>query len=137
MNVEKKVKKVTSIIQKKSDFKFSAMNKILYKSDLSVFHRMQNAVEHLTVGKGDVRSRLKDAYLDVAPIQDKDLPEKFRKEWNACKKSVTRFTPRGREFSEPEDEGSLFSTMKRIKNKTAAKMAKLIFDIFCYLIHEE
>jgi hypothetical protein len=119
------------------NLKTITMNKILYKSDSSLFFRFQHTVEILTTGKGDARSRLQEAFHQIQPIRDKDLPEKFRKEWNECRESVTRFTPRGKDFSESADMGSLAATAKRIKNKTAAKMAQLIFDIFCYLIHEE
>ena len=53
----------------------------LFKSDLSLFFRFQNAVESLTVDEGDARSRLEEACSSIFPIQARDLPEKFRARW--------------------------------------------------------
>lgn len=101
--------------------------------DHSLVNRFRNAVECLCVGKGDVRSRLRDAFDSIFVFRPENIPEKFRKDWKVLWHKITCFSPRGKEYYEDDGMGDFEATLKRIKNKTASKMVQLIFDIHIYL----
>jgi len=83
------------------------------------------AVHALAVGAGDVRSRLRNAFLILHVIHERDFPEALKGKWRWIDSQVTKFGPR-------EDEtghiymGSIDNTLGRIKNATGTKIAAAI-----------
>lgn len=94
--------------------------------DLSLLFRLRNAVEDLATGKGDIRSRLKDIYQYLQPIQERDLPKKFRKDWSFVLDRFTKYT--GDYYGETPIDASL----RKMNNATGQKMARIIFKIWQY-----
>lgn len=95
--------------------------------DTSLINRFRVAVETLATGKGDVRSRLKDIVPILICIEENDLPPKFRKKWSKMWEKLSKNDP------EWEYDSKVVASLRKIKNSTGQKMAKLIFDILQYL----
>lgn len=95
--------------------------------DTSLLFRLRNAVEELATGQGDVRSRLKDIYLYLQPIQNSDLPKKLQKDWSHLMDQFTKHT------GEFYGENSLDTSLRKIKNSTGQKMAKIIYKVWRHI----
>jgi hypothetical protein len=83
------------------------------------------AVHSLAVGAGDVRSRLRDAFLILHVIHEQDFPDSLKNQWRWIKLQVTKFGPREDEIGHIY-QGSIDNTLGRIKNSTGTKIAAAI-----------
>jgi len=86
------------------------------------------AVHALAVGAGDVRSRLRNAFLILHVIHERDFPDSLKDKWRWIKSQVTRFGPR-KDESGHIYVGSIDNTLGRIKNSTGTKIAAAIYTL--------
>lgn len=84
-----------------------------------------HAVYYLAVGGGDVRKRLKTAYMEFHPISEDDFPPNLREDWKWIIKQLTRYGP-VRRSNGAVWIGAADNTLSRIKNSTGAKIAQRI-----------
>ncbi len=91
----------------------------------SVVERVYQAIEHLCIGRGDVRERLKGAALHLIFLCEDDFPEHLRVDFIWIRTQVSRY-----KSQIPEYEGNIDATMKRIKNSTGEKIAERIFKLY-------
>jgi hypothetical protein len=87
--------------------------------------KLSLAVHDLAVGQGDVRRRLKNAYLEFHPVSKDDFPPHLRDDWDWIIKQLTRFGPI-RHADGKVIIGAVDNTMSRIKNSTGTKIAEKI-----------
>ncbi len=94
-----------------------------YPSRLSYsLEKFDQAVYLLAVGPGDVRSRLKRAYIEFWAVQEKDIPGDLLEDFRWIKKELTKREPVAK-------EGSVIATLEKMQNRTGVKIAERI----CYL----
>lgn len=98
--------------------------------------KLFNAVRALTVGPGDVRSRLLVAYRHAHTLKPEDFPEELRKDWEYIVKSLNRFGPIY-DYKSEVSVGSVQHTLRRIKNRTGSKIAEKFFHLFSELHFRE
>ena len=91
----------------------------------SVVERLYLAVLHLSVGKGDVRSRLITVGDDLFPLLETDFPEELQDDFKWVQMQMTKY-----ESKYPQFSGDVEVTMRRIKNSTGQKIAEKIFEIY-------
>lgn len=91
----------------------------------SVVERVYLAVEHLCIGRGDVRKRLVEAVSTLLPLQARDFPEELQEDFNWVMAQSTKYRSQI-----PAYEGNIEATMRRIKNSTGEKIAERIFNIY-------
>ena len=102
-----------------------------------VIWRVMAAVETLCVGKGDVRSRLQAAVVyELIPLREQDFPVALRDQFRRIIQAATRYDasdldkmfplPLGQ--SHTQKQGTVQATMRRIRRRTGASIAK---DIWC------
>lgn len=83
--------------------------------------KYKDAVEILITGEKDARSRVQTAYYIFWSIQPNEYPESIRKKVESITKILTRL---------PGREGYILDdNFYKMKNKTAAKVAKMIYDV--------
>nr|WP_075519058.1 hypothetical protein [Moritella viscosa]SHO17747.1 Putative uncharacterized protein [Moritella viscosa] len=85
-------------------------------------NRIQDAIDELCVGTGDVRSRLlevNDLTSSLLPIH---FPEELLEKWNNIQKKLSKYGPR-LNFEGKPVEGAITHTLSRIKNKTGSEIA--------------
>src|SRR5262245_34961142 len=92
--------------------------------------KLSGTIQYLATAPGDARDRMSKAYLGFHTLKGDDFPEPLRKRWTWVMAQMTKYGP----YFNPYDKGHLITgsvehTMSRIKNKTAAKIAKEIFDL--------
>ena len=80
------------------------------------------AVHALAVGPGDVRSRLRTAFMEFSAVQEKDIPDGLIEDFRWIVQELTKREPR-------IDEGRLDATLFRMQNRTGTKIAKRICDL--------
>jgi hypothetical protein len=80
------------------------------------------AVYLLAVGPGDVRSRLKRAFIDFKPVQDQDIPDDLLEDFRSIVKELKKFEPVVR-------AGGVIAAPKRIQNRTGVKIAERIYNL--------
>lgn len=108
-----------------------------------VIRRVTVAVETLCVGEGDVRSRLKAAVGDqLLPLREEDFPVALRTKFRRVLDAATKYDssdldeaiplPYGKSHS--EFEGTLAATMRRIRRRTGANIAKDIWGLYRELL---
>lgn len=82
------------------------------------------AVRDLATGPGDVRERLRGAAPSLLfVVQSRNLPEPLRAHWEWSQSQLTRRPARHKH------EGTLDSTLAKMKNATGAKIAERIVDV--------
>jgi hypothetical protein len=86
------------------------------------------ALRDLSTGKGDVRSRLVDAFMAFYTLKENEFPPEFRNDWRWIIKELTKHGPEY-DYEGKVRFGSVENTMRKIKNSTAKKIAMKIFDI--------
>jgi hypothetical protein len=90
--------------------------------------KLSLAVFYLAIGQGDVRRRLKSAYMKFHPVTRDDFPPHLRDDWDWIINQLTRFGP----VNHPDGTvviGSVDNTLNRIKNSTGAKVAEKIVSL--------
>lgn len=91
------------------------------------------AERYLAVGEGDVRERVKRAYLRLRTLQAGELPVELRSEWQAIIREVTRYGPEEDRYGLVRN--SVDHTLLRMRNKTARRIAERIYRLHAYLSH--
>lgn len=95
----------------------SPLNNIYY-----IQGKYKDAVEILITGEKDARSRVQKAYYTIWTVQLNDYPESVRKKVESITKILTRLPGRGGYI--------LDDNFGKMKNKTASKAAKIIYDVY-------
>ena len=109
-----------------------------YNYELTQFGR---AVYTLATGEGDVRERLLIVFQgDLATLTPERLPNKVREDFIWVKNQITKFDEKydGYNSKFKTEDGSLDylmhtkieGTLYRIRNKTGAKIARKIYEIW-------
>jgi hypothetical protein len=93
------------------------------------YEKLCSAVQCLATHPGDVRERLTGAFLAFHTLTEKDFPKEYRKDWTWINKELTKYGPLLNHKGEVW-RGSVDNTMRRIKNKTALKIAERIVKLF-------
>lgn len=78
-----------------------------------------NAVEKLATGRADVRSRLREAFIEFSAVFEKDIPEELLEDFRWVKQQLTKRDP-------ITGEGKVIATLERMQNRTGEKIAKRI-----------
>ncbi|MCG9661215.1 hypothetical protein [Vibrio mediterranei] len=87
-----------------------------------ISEKFSKATYHLVTGHGDARSRVGLAYYEFWLLKPHDLPESMRQKRMEIDKLLTRL---------PAPEGYVIpDNLRRMKNKTASRIASLIFDLY-------
>jgi len=94
--------------------------------------KLGGAIWKLATGIGEIKSRLSDAYIELAIIQEGDLPEDLSEEWKMIKLDLTSGKMQyrtsvkdGKLIEEPV--GRLASTLRYMRKKKAEDIAKRIY----------
>ena len=101
--------------------------------------KLSHAVYYLAVGGGDVRQRLKTAYMEFHPVSEEDFPPHLRDDWKWIITQLTRYGPVHRSDGKVWI-GAVDNTLSRIKNSTGVKIAQRIFALKAELedhLHKE
>lgn len=94
----------------------------------SAYGKLSTAIDILTVGPGDIRERLHEAFADFHTIAADDFPEDLREDYNWIVMHLTRFGPRLGPKSETW-RGAVENTMMRVQRKTGVKIAKRVVKL--------
>jgi hypothetical protein len=91
--------------------------------------KLTTALSILVAHTGDARKRLNVAYLSFHTLQERDFPPPLQKKWRWVMKELTKFGPlldyEGRPW-----RGSVGNTTRRIRNSTASKIIKVIYELY-------
>ena len=104
-----------------------------------VLERVTLAVKSLAVGEGDVRSRLEHAVESLLPLRDVDFPCELGAEFSLIIQQATKYDSQcllcaeGLPHVECRKDGTLHTTMGRIRNSTGAKIARQIWCLYSKL----
>ena len=97
-----------------------------YRYTISRLHR---AYRTLATRKGDAREGVRDAYLDDLHVLNRDdFPCEFQERWEEIRSHLNKRPPIIDRFGEYE-EGSVQHTTRRMRNKTAQKIAIKIVNL--------
>jgi len=89
------------------------------------------AIDEMTKGEGDIKSRLRKAYRHMSAISERDFPEDLKKDWKSI---ISRLTERESKYKDTQfDEGDFEATMHRMRKRSASKIATDIVDLHCRL----
>ena len=94
-----------------------------------VIEKLTDAMDALTTGRGDVRSRIKNAYSLMHTLRESDFPDNLREDWVWIHNEITKHGP----LLGPNGEiwlDSVENTMRNIRNKTGQRIAKRISKLY-------
>ena len=94
-----------------------------------VIEKLTDAMDALTTGRGDVRSRIKNAYSLMHTLRESDFPDNLREDWVWIHNEITKRGP----LLGPNGEIRLVSvenTMRNIRNKTGQRIAQRISKLY-------
>jgi len=98
--------------------------------------KLLNAINVLATGRGDVRARLHGAYLHAHTLRPENFPEELWPDWKHVCDNLAKCGPIYNHKGEVE-VGAIEHTLRRIKNKTGARLADKIFHLFCEMHFNE
>lgn len=84
--------------------------------------KFSSAVCILATGPGDVRSRLRKAFIEFSPVQESDIPDELLEDFRWIIWELTKREP-------VANEGKMNATIDRMKNRTGSKIAEKIYGI--------
>lgn len=89
--------------------------------------KLSLAIDEMTIGEGDIKSRLRRAYRHMSAISERDFPEELKKDWISIK---SRLTKRESKYKATQfDEGHFEATMHGMHRKSASKIAADIVEL--------
>ena len=91
-----------------------------------IVEKFTQALYDLATGEGDARSRIGNAYYRFWHVKEEDFPDHLRKKRTDIDRLLTRLSGR-KGYIIPDN-------LTKMKNKTAAKIAELILEIYLELI---
>ena len=91
--------------------------------------KLGNAIEILATHPGDARARIIASYLQFHTLRASDFPEQLRADWEWIISEITRFGP-APDFGIGRRRGSVEHTMSRVRNRTAAKVAEKLYELY-------
>lgn len=89
--------------------------------------KLSLAIYEMTVGEGDIKSRLFAAYRHISAVSENCFPEELKEDWNSIKSRLTKKESAYRNTI--YDEGSFKATMYEMRKKTASKIAADIVEL--------
>lgn len=91
--------------------------------------KLTNALECLATHPGDVRERLVSAHMCFHTLNVSDFPVECQADWRWIMSELTKFGPL---YDHKGDiyKGSVQNTMARVRETTAEKIAKRIFQLY-------
>ena len=93
----------------------------MYSHDY-ILEKFTEALYDLATGEGDARSRIGSAYYRFWHMKEEEFPDHIRKKRTDIDRLLTRL---------PGREGYIIpDNLAKMKNKTAAKIARLILEIY-------
>ena len=93
-----------------------------------VHEKLFIAICVLATGQGDARSRVDAAYHEFWHLNENDFPKRLRKTRREIEVLLTRL---------PGRQGYIIpDNIKKMKNKTASKIASKILDLYCGVSRE-
>jgi hypothetical protein len=107
------------------------MNKYDY-----ALEKFEDARQILAVWEGDVRSRLGTAYsclIVISSAPEEYLPEELVEDFQWVKNQITKYSEPPHPLGHEWQKGDVLYTLSRIYNKTAARIAERIWDIWAKL----
>ncbi len=91
--------------------------------------RLHLACDTLATNESNVRERVRDAYLnDLFVLNSDDFPREFQDRWDEIKSDLNKRDPVIDRFGKVQ-EGSVQHTTRRMRNKTAQKIAIKIINL--------
>ena len=91
--------------------------------------KFSEAVEALTLGGGDIKERLKDAYGCFHPVTVADLPDHLKADFEWIKAHLLAKPSLVARESKSIVSGSLEQTLRFMRRKTGQDIAKRIFYV--------
>ena len=91
--------------------------------------KLTAALESLATHPGDARERLGSAFLIFHTLTEKDFPPEYQEKWKWVMDKITKSGPI-LDYKGDVWRGSVENTMRRIKNKTASKILKVIYELY-------
>lgn len=92
--------------------------------------KLHLAVNTLSTGTADIKTRLRDAYIScLLPLEAEDLPANLQPELEAIQEEIDRIPAQG-------DEGSVQATLNTMSDDQCAEMAQKIFSLYEAVIRE-
>ncbi len=109
------------------------MNKYFFQYQYAL-EKLSTAVRCLIVGEGDARSRVLLAYRAFGYLALDQFPPTAQEEYQQIINELTKRDPEG-EWEEREwaEYGPAQANLRRMKNRTASKIAERIYNLQCNL----
>jgi hypothetical protein len=91
--------------------------------------KLTDAIRCLATHPGDVRSRLIAAHMCLHTLQERDFPQHLHADWKWINRQLTRRDP-VLDYKGDVLVGSVETTMRSIQNRTGAKIAKKLYELY-------
>jgi hypothetical protein len=101
----------------------------MHLDNLYALEKFFQAERELSEGLGDIKERLKDAYMCFHPVRKEDLPDELRDDYQWVIDQMTRKPQLIAKDSNFVVSGSIDQTLHFMPRKTAAKIAERIRHI--------
>lgn len=92
--------------------------------------KLYEIVRYLATAEGDMRDRLKNMAVEISLISSNDLPKDLQAKWEFVEKSLSKHPAKFNWNGTRQEMGSIESSLSRMKNRTACKIANEIFELW-------
>ena len=91
--------------------------------------KLTEVLESIATHEGDARKRVEVAFLYLIHLNETDFPKDMKADWDWIWKEATKYGPLHDHHGNVW-RGSVENTMRRIKNSTASKILKKIYELY-------
>ena len=99
--------------------------------------KFSNAVYLMATGRGNVKARLLQAFIEFCPVSTSDLPKHLQDEYESIRQELTKKPAKQRAVIEGKIvrgvEGRIGAALATMRNEKAEDLARRIYDLWLKL----
>jgi hypothetical protein len=95
--------------------------------------KLTNAVYYMAIGRGPIKDRLFDAFVEMVALSDRDFPDPLKEDYRWIRSELTRKEAKQRAVVDgwvvERVEGRLGATLRTMRIEKAQEIARRIYEL--------
>ncbi len=92
--------------------------------------KLYNIIKYLATAKGDMRDRLKVMAVEIDLLSQDNFSSDLKNKWKFIEKKLSKHGPVFNWNHTRQDMGSIEHSLSRMQNRTACKIAEVLFELW-------
>jgi len=92
--------------------------------------KLYEIIKYLATANGDMRQRLKIMSVEIALLDQESFPDNLKNKWKYVENKLYKYPPKNNWNNTREEMSSIEHSLSKIQNRTACKVAEIIFELW-------